>query len=122
MRTCSRAGVKSCIAASPKYCWPFHQRCAEPEFLAHHFTQAGLIEVAIEWWGKAGQRWLERSALVEAVAQFTRALDQIATVPATPGLRREQIRLQIALANALMHTKGYTGRRNPGRRWSKRIC
>ena len=80
---------------------------AEPELLAHHFTQAGLIEVAIEWWGKAGQRSLERSALVEAVAQFTRALDQIATVPATPGLRREQIRLQIALANALMHTKGY---------------
>ena len=27
-----------------------------------------------EWWGKAGQRSLERSALVEAVEQFTRAL------------------------------------------------
>ena len=39
---------------------------AEPELLAHHFTQAGLIEAAIEWWGKAGQRSLERSALVEA--------------------------------------------------------
>jgi predicted ATPase len=80
---------------------------AEPELLAHHFTQAGQIEVAIEWWGKAGQRSLERSALVEAAAQFTRALDQIATVAATPGLRRVQIKLQVALANALMHTKGY---------------
>jgi class 3 adenylate cyclase/predicted ATPase len=80
---------------------------AEPELLAHHFTQAGQIEVAIEWWAKAGQRSLGRSALVEAAAQFTRALDQIATVPATPGLRRVQIKLQIALANALMHTKGY---------------
>ena len=39
---------------------------AEPELLAHHFTQAGLTEAAIEWWGKAGQRSLERSALVEA--------------------------------------------------------
>jgi predicted ATPase len=44
---------------------------AEPELLAHHFTQAGLIEAAIEWWGKAGQRSLERSALVEAVGQAT---------------------------------------------------
>ena len=58
---------------------------AEPELLAHHFTQAGLTEAAIEWWGKAGQRSLERSALVEAAEQFTRALDQIATLPATPG-------------------------------------
>jgi predicted ATPase len=80
---------------------------AEPELLAHHFTQAGLTEAAIEWWGKAGQRSLERSALVEAAEQITRALDQIATLPSTPALRREQIKLQVALANALMHTKGY---------------
>ena len=39
--------------------------------------------------------------------QFTRALGQIATLPATPALRREQIKLQVALINALMHTKGY---------------
>ena len=80
---------------------------AEPELLAHHFTQAGLAEAAIEWWGKAGQRSLERSALVEAVEQITRALDQIATLPATSVRRREQIKLQVGLANALMHVKGY---------------
>ena len=39
---------------------------AEPELIAHHFTQAGMTGAAIEWWGKAGQRSLERSALVEA--------------------------------------------------------
>jgi predicted ATPase len=49
---------------------------AEPELLAHHFTRAGLTEAAIEWWGKAGQRSLERSALVEAIEHFTRALDE----------------------------------------------
>ena len=69
----------------------------EPELLAHHFAEAGLTEAAIEWWGKAGQRSLERSALVEAMEQFTRALDQIATLPPTPALRREQIKLQVAL-------------------------
>ena len=31
---------------------------AEPELLAHHFTQAGLTEAAVEWWGKAGQQSL----------------------------------------------------------------
>jgi tetratricopeptide (TPR) repeat protein len=80
---------------------------AGPELLAHHFTQAGLTEAAIKWWGKAGQRSLERSALVEAVAQLTRALDQIATLRATPALRREQIKLQVALINPLMHIKGH---------------
>ena len=29
---------------------------AEPEVLAHHFTQAGLTDAAIEWWGKAGDQ------------------------------------------------------------------
>jgi predicted ATPase len=33
---------------------------AEPALLAHHFTQAGMTEAAIEWWGTAGQRSLAR--------------------------------------------------------------
>jgi predicted ATPase len=80
---------------------------AEPELLAHHFTQAGLTEAAIEWWGKAGLRSLVRSALVEAAQQLTRALGQIATLPATPALRREEIRLQVALITPLIHLKGH---------------
>jgi predicted ATPase len=79
----------------------------QPELLARHCTEAGLIEKAALLWGKAGQRSLERSALVEAATQLRRALDQIATLPATPALRRAQIKLQVALANALMHTNGY---------------
>src|SRR5262249_27358696 len=47
------------------------------------------------------------SAYVEALEQLTRALAQIATLPATPALRRDQIRLQVALMNALYHVKGY---------------
>ena len=79
----------------------------QPEILARHCTEAGLIEKAAGLWGKAGQRSLERSALVEAVEQLTRALAQIATQPGTPALRREQIKLQVGLMNALMHTKGH---------------
>jgi class 3 adenylate cyclase/predicted ATPase len=85
----------------------FADAAPEPEILAHHFTQAGLIEEALEWWGKSAQRSLERSALVEAIALITRALDQIAILPTTPALRREQIKLQVALISPLMHVKGY---------------
>ena len=77
---------------------------AEPELLAHHFTQAGLTEAAIEWWGTAGQRSLARSALVEAAEQLKRALTQIVTLPATPALRREEIKLEVAFANVLALT------------------
>src|SRR5499427_7662204 len=79
----------------------------QPELLARHCTEAGLIEKAAALWGKAGLRSLERSALVEATEQLARALIQIATLPATPALRREQIKLQAALITPLMHVKGY---------------
>ena len=80
---------------------------AEPELLAYHFTQAGLAEAAIEWWGKAGLQSLERSALVEAIEHFGKALAQIAAAESTPALRREEIKLQVALTGPLMHLKGY---------------
>ena len=79
----------------------------QPELLARHCTEAGLIEKAARLWGRAGQRSLEHSALVEAVQQFTRALDQIAALRATPALRRQQINHQVALIIPLMHVKGY---------------
>jgi hypothetical protein len=75
--------------------------------LARHCTDAGLIEKAASLWGKAGQQSLARSALVEAAAQLARALDQIATLPGTPTLRQEQIKLQVGLITPLIHVKGY---------------
>ena len=79
----------------------------QPELLAHHCTEAGLIEKAASYWGKAGQRSVERSALVEAVAHLTRALEQIATLPPSTSTRREQLKLQSALITPLIHVKGY---------------
>ena len=80
---------------------------ARPEVLARHCTEAGLIEKAAGLWGKAGLRSLERSALIEAAEQLRRAIDQIASLPPTPALRREQIKLQVALLNPLGHVKGW---------------
>jgi tetratricopeptide (TPR) repeat protein len=63
-----------------------------------------MTETAIEWWRTAGQRSLARSALLEGLKHLKRALDQIATLPATPALRREEIKLELAFANALALT------------------
>jgi predicted ATPase len=74
---------------------------SRPELLARHCTEAGLIEKAVGLWGKAGRRSLARSALLEGAEQLKRALDQIATLPTTPALRREEIKLHVAFGNAL---------------------
>src|SRR5262245_56568666 len=79
----------------------------QPELLARHCTEAGQIEKAAALWGKAGLRSAQRSALVEATEQLRRALDQIATLTATPALRREEIKLQVALISPLLHVNGY---------------
>ena len=59
---------------------------AEPEVIAHHFTQAGLDELAIEWWSKAGDQALRRSAFQEAIAHLGKA---IAMADQAAGHRRE---------------------------------
>jgi hypothetical protein len=45
--------------------------------------------------------------LWEAAEQLSRALGQIASLPGSPALRREQIQLQVDLSNALIHTRGH---------------
>jgi class 3 adenylate cyclase/predicted ATPase len=74
---------------------------SQPELLARHYTEAGLIEKAVSFWGTAGQRSLARSALLEGAEQLKRALNQITTLPTTPDLRREEIKLHVAFGNAL---------------------
>ena len=59
-------------------------------------ARLGCLRKPLSSGGKAGRRSLSRSALAEAAVQLTRALDQIATLPATPELRAEQIELQVA--------------------------
>jgi hypothetical protein len=84
---------------------------AEPELVAHHLTQAGLDEPAIEWWGKAGDQALRRSAFKEAAAHLGRAIELADKLAApVPGAAPDssRLRLQTSLSNALMRAKGHT--------------
>ena len=88
---------------------------AEPEAIAHHFTEACLDDLAIEWWGKAGDHALRRSAFQEAIAHLGKAIEMAdragATArratggPAAPN--RKLTRLQVAYGNALIAARGY---------------
>jgi hypothetical protein len=79
----------------------------QPELLARHCTEAGLIEKAASLWSKAGERSLCLSALVEAIHQLTCALEQIELLPNSPALRRKALELQVELITPIMHVKGY---------------
>ncbi|MBI3798578.1 MAG: AAA family ATPase [Deltaproteobacteria bacterium] len=80
----------------------------QPELLAHHYTEAGLIEQALPYWQQAGERATRRSANVEAIAHFTKKLDLLKTLPDTPARDQQELTLQTTLVMPLMVTKGYT--------------
>jgi DNA-binding response OmpR family regulator/class 3 adenylate cyclase/predicted ATPase len=88
---------------------------AEPEVIAHHFTEAGLDDLAIEWWGKAGDQALRRSAFQEAIAHLAKAIAMAdktgaaSTLPAKAATARasQQVKLQTSLGQAMMHSRGY---------------
>ena len=94
---------------------------AEPEVIAHHFTEAGLDDLALEWWGKAGDQALRRSAFHEAVSHLGKAIE-IAdrTAEAAPGtagggpkpVTRERQKLQTDYGQAVMWSKGVRRRGN----------
>jgi class 3 adenylate cyclase/predicted ATPase len=79
----------------------------QPELLARHCAEAGLIDKAANLYGNAARRSLEHSAFIEAIGQLTRALNLIGALPATAALRRKQIELQVALITPLIHIKGH---------------
>jgi class 3 adenylate cyclase/predicted ATPase len=79
---------------------------AEPELVAWHYTGADLKEPAIAYWQRAGQRAVERSAHVEAIAHLAKGLELLGALPGTPERARQELALQIALGPALMAAKG----------------
>jgi class 3 adenylate cyclase/tetratricopeptide (TPR) repeat protein len=76
------------------------------ELLAHHYTAAGLMAQAIHYWQHAGRQALQRSANLEAVQQLTTGLALLATLPEAPTRTQQELDLHMALAPALIATKG----------------
>jgi predicted ATPase/class 3 adenylate cyclase len=82
-------------------------RESQPELLAQHYVEAGLVEKSVVYWGKAGRRSAARSAMTEAAAQFQKGLDQLALLPDDPGRQRQELEFCSALGAVLQVVKGF---------------
>jgi class 3 adenylate cyclase/predicted ATPase/energy-coupling factor transporter ATP-binding protein EcfA2 len=80
----------------------------QPELVAHHFTQAGLSEAAIEWWVKAGDRALDRSANQEAIVHLEKAIRLSEGLADSSAQRILRLRLQTTYGHALLHGRGHS--------------
>jgi predicted ATPase len=79
----------------------------QPELVAHHYTEAGLIAQAIPYWQRAGERAVQRSAHVEAISHLTKGLELLKTFPDTSERAQRELTLQLALGVSLIAMKGY---------------
>ena len=78
----------------------------QPETLAHHLTEAGLFEKAIEYWLQAGKAAALRSANVEAIAHLRRGIEVMARLPEGEGRSTSELDLQLVLGPCLIAMHG----------------
>ena len=80
---------------------------SQPELLAHHFTEAMKAERAVEYWKKAGQQALARSAMIEAGALLRKGLSLVSSLSDSPRRLEHELDLQIPLGRAVLAVQGF---------------
>jgi class 3 adenylate cyclase/tetratricopeptide (TPR) repeat protein len=78
-----------------------------PEVLARHCMEVGLVERAVGYLRKAGERAIARGAMPEAAAQLRRGLELLSRLPNDGRRQERELDLQLMRGRALMATKGY---------------
>ncbi len=78
----------------------------QPETLAHHLTEAGLIDKAIGYWLQAGKNAALRSANREAIAHLQRGLALVSRLAADEGRDKSELDFQLVLGPCLIATQG----------------
>jgi len=80
-----------------------------PEILAHHYTEAGVIEPAIDFWVRAGAVASRRSASAETLNHLDRALQMLQRLVENPERDRRELKIQNARAAAIITLRGWVG-------------
>jgi class 3 adenylate cyclase/predicted ATPase len=80
---------------------------ANPELVAHHYTEAGVTEQAVAYWLKAGRHAALKSAYPEAITHLRKGLAMLSTLEETPELARLELAFQRALGPVVVATQGY---------------
>jgi len=80
---------------------------ARPELVAMHYTEAGSLAPAVQWWQRAGQRAFQRASYAEAIAHYTKGLGVLESLPQSE--QRDQLELgyQVELGYALIPIRGW---------------
>jgi predicted ATPase/class 3 adenylate cyclase len=81
---------------------------SQPEIVAHHFTEAGLVEPAIDYWLKAGQQAARRSANAEALNHLARGFDLLPNLHDRTLRNKSELLLQTLLGHCLRATNGWS--------------
>ena len=85
----------------------FPDLCAtQPELLAQHYTEAGVMTQALPYWQRAGLRAIARSANLEAIRHLTRGLEVLTTLPDTPARAQQELDFQLTLGPVFQVVKG----------------
>jgi len=80
---------------------------SQPEMVAHHFTEAGLVDPAIDYWLKAGNLALSRSANAEAVKHLRQGIELTQSQAPSAKRARQELDFYLALGPAMAATEGY---------------
>jgi predicted ATPase/tRNA A-37 threonylcarbamoyl transferase component Bud32 len=75
--------------------------------LARHFQEAGIVDKAVAYLQKAGNKAVRLSAGQEAVGHFNKALELLRQLPETPQRDLQELSLQLALVVPLQATEGF---------------
>ena len=82
-------------------------KTSEPEVLAHHLTEAGLVEAAIPLWQAAGELASRRMALTEAISHLNQGLEQVSALPRSSQRDASELGLRSRLGTAWLALKGW---------------
>jgi predicted ATPase len=112
-----RRQVHAAIAAALEESFP-EVATTQPEVVARHCELAGRMEHAVEYWRRAGELAIGRSATAEAAAHLGQAVRCLAALPPSRERQTLELELQAKLGPALIHVKGYAAPET-GRAWAR---
>jgi class 3 adenylate cyclase/predicted ATPase len=84
-----------------------HLQSTQPELFAHHYTEAGIYDQAVNYWQQSGMKSLQSSANLEAISHLTRGLDIVSKFEEGPQKDQTELMLQATLGPAVIATQGF---------------
>ena len=79
----------------------------EPERLALHCEQGGLIEQAVDYYRKAAEQAAQRAASAQRIRHLTHGIELLGTLPENAARDERELALQLELGRTLVTTKGW---------------